>query len=151
MNDWRKEIEDALGAFVTVTKLAGDPISLDELKVEYLPAPHKPPSSLPAGKMAVYAFWWNDEWLKIGKAGPNSGPRYVSQHYTGSAMSTLAGSLENDSCMENVSGFDRLNPGEWIKKSTCRVNILISAQRRKEVLSLLEAFLHARLSPHYEG
>lgn len=151
MNDWRKEMEETLNAFVTVAELAGDPIRLDELQVEYLSAPHRQPSSLPNGKMAIYAFWWNDEWLKIGKAGPNSGPRYVSQHYTGSAMSTLAGSLANDPNMEQVEGFTPHFPGEWIKKSTCRVNILISAQRKKELLSLLEAFLHVRLNPRYEG
>ncbi len=151
MNDWRKEMEEALAAFITVVELAGDPIKLDDLQVEYWSAPHKAPSNLPAGKMAIYAFWWNDEWLKIGKAGPNSGPRYVSQHYTGSAISTLAGSLANDPRMQEVHGFDRQHLGEWIKRSTCRVNILVSARKRKEVLSLLEAFLHVRLVPRYEG
>jgi hypothetical protein len=124
MNDWRKEMQNALAAFITVTDLAGVPIRLDELQVEFLPAPHKQPSSLPSGKMAIYAFWSNDEWLKIGKAGSNSGPRYISQHYTGSAMSTLAGSLANDIHMNDVEGFDKLKPGEWIKKSTSRVNML---------------------------
>jgi hypothetical protein len=102
--------------------------------------------------MAIYAFWWNDEWLKIGKVGQKSQARYISQHYnTGSAMSTLAGALANDPRMEIVSGFDKQNPGAWIKNATCRVNILISSQRRREVLSLLEAFLHVRLNPKYEG
>lgn len=151
MSDCQKEMVDALNDFVTVADLAGEPIMLDELIVEFLPAPHRPPSHLPDGKMAVYAFWWNGEWLKIGKVGPNSNARYVSQHYSGSAMSTLAGSLANDPQMVNIKGFDRLKPDEWIKKSTCRVNILMSAGQRKEVLSLLEAFLHARLRPRYEG
>jgi hypothetical protein len=151
MNDWCEEIESALAAFVTVAALAKEPIRPDELKVEFLGAPHRPPSSLPAGKMAIYAFWWNGQWLKIGKAGPNSGPRYISQHYTGSAMSTLSGSLANDTRMYDVLGFDRQRPGDWIKKSTCRVNILVSSNRHKELLSLLETFLHARLRPIYEG
>jgi hypothetical protein len=151
MNDWRKDIEDALMAFVTVAKLAGEPITLDEFNVEYLPAPHKQPSSLPKGKMAIYAFCWNNEWLKIGKAGPNSNARYTSQHYTGSALSTLAGSLANDPHKCNFIGIDRQDLGRWIKKSTCRVNILIPDHRRKDLLSLLEVFLHSRLRPHYEG
>jgi hypothetical protein len=151
MNDWRKEMESALETFITVAKLAGEPVSLDELQVEFCSAPHKQPSSLPIGKMAIYAFWSNGEWLKIGKAGGNSGPRYVSQHYTGSAMSTLAGSLSNDPQMSQSTGFDKLDPGKWIKASTCRVNILISSNRRRELLSLLEAFLHTRLNPKYEG
>lgn len=152
MNDWRKEMDEALSVFVTVAELAGDPIGLDELQVEYLPAPHKPPSSLLHGKMAIYAFWWNDAWLKIGKAGSKSKQRYTYQHYnSGSAMSTLAGSLANDPRMGSIGGFDIQRPGDWIKNSTCRVNILMSVQRRKELLSLLEAFLHARLEPRYEG
>jgi hypothetical protein len=151
MNDWRKDIEDSLMAFVTVAKLAGEPITFDEFNVEYLPAPHKQPSSLPKGKMAVYAFYWNNEWLKIGKVGMNSGPRYSSQHYTGNALSTLRGSLIKDPRMKSINGFNNQNPGEWIKKSTCRVNILLPMQRRKELLSLLEVFLQARLKPRYEG
>jgi hypothetical protein len=151
MNDWRKDIEDALMAFVTVAKLAREPITLDELNIEYLPAPHKQPSSLPKGKMAVYAFCWNNEWLKIGKVGANSGPRYSSQHYTGNALSTLRGSLVNDPHMKRINGFNNQNTGEWIKQSTCRVNILIPDERRKELLALLESFLHARLRPLYEG
>lgn len=151
MKDWRDEIVSVLEAFVTVAELAGEHIKVDEIKVEILPAPHKQPPSLPSGKMAVYAFWWDGEWLKIGQVGPNSGARFTSQHYTGSAMSTLAGSLAKDPRMEQVIGFDKQNPGEWIKKSTCRVNILVPSQRRKELLSLLEAFLHIRLKPRYEG
>ncbi len=150
MNDWRKEMHDAIEAFITVSELAGEPISKNELTVEYLPAPHKP-TSLRKGKMAVYAFWWNNEWLKIGKAGPNSSPRYVSQHYTGSAISTLSGSLSTDPRMARIEGFDQTNLKEWIKKSTCRVNILIPSEKPKVILSLLEAFLHARLNPRYEG
>ena len=151
MNNWRFEMESALAAFVTVVELAGESLQLSDLTVEYLEAPHRQPSNLPTGKMAIYAFWCNGEWLKIGKAGPNSGPRYISQHYTGNAMSTLAGSLVKDSQMQEVAGFDIQNPGQWIKASTCRVNILILSHRRRELLSLLEAFLHVRLNPKYEG
>lgn len=152
MNDWRKEIEEALAAFVTVAELAGEPIRPGELQVECLPAPHRSPSRLPTDQMAVYAFWWEGEWLKIGKAGPRSQARYISQHYhAGSALSTLAGSLANDPRTQEVHGFDRQHPGEWIKRSTCRVNILVSSDRSKELLSLLETFLHVRLKPRYEG
>jgi len=102
--------------------------------------------------MAVYGFWNDGIWLKLGKAGPKSQARYTSQHYNkGNAQSTLAGSLTNDPQMRVVAGFDLQNPGAWIKVSTCRVNILLPSQRRKELLSLLEAFLHVRLRPRYEG
>jgi hypothetical protein len=152
MTDWRKEMEDALRAFVTVAELAGDPIGLGELQVEYLPAPHKPPTTLPHGKMAIYAFWWDDVWLKIGQAGKKSQARYTSHHYNpNSSRSNLAKSLINDPDMKNILESDTQNPGGWVKLSTCRVNILISAQRQKELLSLLESFLHVRLEPRYEG
>ena len=152
MSQWRDEINQALEAFITVTELAGDPVKTTEMAVDFLAAPHKPPSSLPAGYMAVYAFWWDGVWLKVGKVGPNSAARYISQHYNaGSAQSTLAGSLTHDPRIKTVAGFDPQEPGRWIKASTCRVNILIPAHRHKELLSLLEAFLHVRLRPRYEG
>ena len=152
MNNWRDEIEHALSAFVSVAELAGNPISVAEITVEYLPAPHRQPVRLPPGMMAVYAFWGDDVWLKIGKVGPKSNARYTSQHYNaGSARSTLAGSLVNDPCMQTVGGFDPLSVGAWIRESTHRVNILLPAPRQFALLSLLEAFLHVRLHPRYEG
>ena len=151
MNGWRKEMESALEAFIIVAELAGEPIRLDEIQVEFLPAPHKQPSNLPIGKMAIYAFWSNNEWLKIGQAGPKSAARYISQHYNpNSSMSNLAKSLANDIRMKDILKFDSHNAGQWVKASTCRVNILMPANRRQELLSLLEAFLHARLRPRYE-
>ncbi len=152
MNTWKNDIDSALADFVTVAKVAGDPVNIEDLRVEYLPAPHKSPSNLPTGKMAVYAFSWDGTWLKVGKVGPKSQARYVSQHYNaGSAQSTLAGSLIVDPKMSTIVGFDQHNPGAWIKASTCRVNILLPSSRNKELLSLLEAFLHVRLKPRYEG
>ena len=88
--DWRSEINDAVASFVTVAQLAGDPIAAHELIVEFHDAPHRQPSRLPAGRIAIYGFWVDGEWLKIGMAGPKSGPRYVSHHYHMKAPSTLA-------------------------------------------------------------
>ena len=152
MSDWRDEVESALGLFVTVAELAGDPISEVEMVREYLDAPHRPPTRLPAGKMAIYGFWGDGGWLKVGKAGPKSNARYTSQHYNaGSARSTLARSLANDPRMRLVKGFDPQDSGAWIKANTHRVNILLPSRRRKELLALMEAFLHLRLRPRYEG
>jgi hypothetical protein len=152
MSDWRNEIERALTDFLTVANLAGHPLSPNELECEYLPAPHRAPSRLPTGRMAVYCFWSGGSWLKVGKAGPNSQARYTSQHYNpASAPSTLAASLLRDGRMKTVDGFTDARPGDWIKASCCRVNILIPTQMRRELLSLLEAFLHVRLTPRYEG
>jgi hypothetical protein len=151
MTDWRGDLESALASFLAVAELAGEPVLPGDLRIEFLPAPHRRPSRLPAGTMAVYGFWGDGGWLKIGKAGPKSDARYTSQHYNaGSAISTLAGSLQNDPHMRRVADFDTDNPGVWIKAATHRVNILVSAQRPRELLSLLEAFLHLRLGPRYE-
>src|SRR5687767_6912787 len=122
MTGWREEVEQALHAFVGVAAMAGDPIARTEMEVEYLDAPHRPPSRLPIGKRAVYAFHGDGGWLKIGQVGPKSGPRYTSHHYNaGSAISTLAGSLVNDSRMLTVTGFDPDAAGIWIKAATHRV------------------------------
>ena len=102
--------------------------------------------------MGVYGFWYDDAWLKIGKVGPNSKNRYTYQHYNlGSARSTFPGSLMGDSKMAPIVGSDRSSINAWIRTSTCRVNILLPAKRQPELLSLLEAFLHLRLRPRYEG
>ncbi len=102
--------------------------------------------------MAVYGFWGHGSWLKIGKAGAKTKARYTSQHYNPeSAQSTLARSLMEDGRMKSCKDFNPEHPGEWIKASTHRVNILLDVKHGMELLSLLEVFLHARLKPRYEG
>jgi hypothetical protein len=151
MTDWKKDITDALADFCKVAALAGIHVELAQFDIEFLDAPHRPPRSLPAGKMAIYGFWNSGQWLKVGMVGPNSQARYVSQHYNaGSALSTLAGSLAHDQRMAEVEGFDATAPGAWIKSSCNRVNILLSATLGRELLALLEAFLHVRFNPCYE-
>jgi len=148
---WRDEVAGALDDFRAVTELAGAPISKTDLAIEYLDAPHRPPSSLPGGRMAVYGFWHDGDWLKIGQAGPNSQARYTSQHYNpNSAPSTLAASLTKDPRMAATAGFELARPGDWIKARCCRVNVLLPARHGKAVLALLEAFLHVRFQPRYE-
>ena len=102
----------------------------------------------------MYGFWFDSEWLKIGRAGTNSGPRYTSQHYTGSARSTLSGSLRQDEEMRKVAGVgedDLRGWAAWIERETSRANILLPAASDKMLVSLLEAYLHVRLRPKYEG
>ncbi|MDX8477012.1 hypothetical protein RFN28_00815 [Mesorhizobium sp. VK24D] len=148
---YRQDVEAALEAFSVVAQLGNSTLLRHELVVEYLDAPHRPPSRLPSGKVAVYGFWANGCWLKIGKVGSNSHARYTSQHYNpGSAPSTLAASLRGDEAMTTIAGFDAAFPGAWIKEYTCRANILMAADKPREMLSLLEAFLHLRLRPRYE-
>src|SRR5436309_10093554 len=101
--NWRSDIEKALREFA-----AARAFDLCVFEIEYLAAPHKPPSRLPPGKMAVYGFWLEGwRWLKIGKAGPNSSARYAYQHYNGRAGSTCAGSLQSDPNMPVFSWEDR--------------------------------------------
>jgi hypothetical protein len=67
------------------------------------------------------------------------------------AVRALAASLMRDARMKTVDGFINAIPGDWIERFCCRVNILVPAHLRPELLSLLEAFLHVRLKPLYEG
>ena len=148
MSDWRTDIEANLRAFCEEYDLSRNLFS-----TEYLPAPHMPPS-WPRGKMGVYAFWTGrlEEWLKIGKAGPNSQPRWTTHHYLiGCADSCLPESLRSDPEMSEVSELDRYELRAWIMRNTCRANILVSARVDQGILLRLEAFLHARLKPRYEG
>ena len=152
--DWEEEIRSALGDFITVSQLVRSEVSFRVEDVEFLPAPHRKPAGLPTGKMALYGFWFDGEWLKIGRAGTNSGLRYTSQHYTGSARSTLSGWLRQDESMRNITGLgedDLRGWAAWIERETSRVNILLPAASDKMLVSLLEAYLHARLRPKYEG
>ena len=82
MSDWRTEIDSAIKDFINVAELAHMKLNLDDFEIEYLEAPHTPPSNLPNGKMAIYGFWLDGKWLKIGMVGPKSKARYTSQHYS---------------------------------------------------------------------
>ncbi|MXZ00552.1 hypothetical protein F4Y93_07860 [Candidatus Poribacteria bacterium] len=138
--------------FLIVAKLGGIKIELDAVGIEILTMPHKPPSNLPKGKMAVYIFFTEKHVLKVGKAGPKSKARYTSQHYNpGSAPSTLAASILKDENAVQRYGLNELNVSDWIKERTNRVNLLLDANMEKWVLNLLEAFVQCRLKPVYEG
>lgn len=151
MSSCRAQMSSAVADFVEVARLAGGAVTAADIAIECLEAPHRP-SGLPAGKMAVYAFWGDGEWLKIGKVGANSDARYRSQHYAfGRARSSLANSLCNDTQIVARTGITPDSCTDWIKTHTHRCNLLISAQHPKSLLSLLEAFMHHRLGPRYEG
>lgn len=138
--------------FLRVAALAEARLDESEIEVETLKAPHRPPSRLPTGKMAVYVFSYGDTVLKVGKAGPNSGARYTSQHYNAaSAPSTLAASLLKDGDEIGASGLTVESAGDWIKKNTNRINFLLKTECGVPVLTLLEAFLQCRLKPRFEG
>ena len=48
------DADELISEFVRVAELAGLKINKGTLKIENLPAPHIPPSTLPAGKTGTY-------------------------------------------------------------------------------------------------
>lgn len=145
-------VDKSVADFLKAASLAGAILRPDQVEVEILARPHKPPTRLPGEKMAVYAFFLGDRALKVGKAGPNSQPRYSYQHYNASsAPSTLAGSLIRNPAVVGIEGIEASNIGRWIREHTDRVNFLLPEELGDPVLSLLEAFLHVRWNPVFEG
>jgi hypothetical protein len=143
--------QDIARDFTAAAALAGIPISASEIEIVELSAPHRRPSSLPKGKLAVYVFIYGDRCLKVGKAGQKSTARYCSQHYGINAPSTLAKSLLTNQSKIGVSGLIEGNVGEWICQNTRRVNFLLPSSYGIFLLSLLEAFVQCRLNPEFEG
>lgn len=144
--------DQALADFVAVAGLAGVALAADDIRIDALPAPHAPPTRLPAGQMAVYVFTHGDDVLKVGKVGPKSQARYTSQHYNpGSAPSTLAASVIADADRIGLGEADLAEIGNWIRTNVDRVNILLPAHLGVPILTLLESFLQCRLRPRYEG
>ncbi len=102
--------------------------------------------------MAVYSFFHDGICLKVGKVGAKSQARYVSQHYIpNSSMSNLAKSLLNSRDWVQRFSLTEQGIGPWIKESTDRINLILPDTAGLDVLSLLEAFLHCRWKPKFEG
>lgn len=138
--------------FVKVAYLAGIPLAEGTVTAEVLPAPHKPPRSLPPGKMSVYVFSWGEKCLKVGKVGPRSKARYTSQHYNSkSSNSNLAKSILKVKADLGLVNLDETSVGDWIKKNTDRTNFVFDESLGIPVLSLLESYLQCRLKPLFEG
>lgn len=148
MLDLRPHIND----FLDVARLAHHELAPEDIRLIEQPAPHRPPSSLPAGCFAVYIFFYRDgRCLKVGKAGPTSAPRYCSQHYGMNARSTVAKSLLKGQALLGLDGFLQETIRQWICENTERANLLLPAAKGPFVLSLLEAFMQCRLDPVFEG
>ncbi len=137
--------------FASVAALAGLSIPRGEIEVTLLPAPHRPPSSLPTGRFGVYVFMFGERCLKVGKAGPNSNARFCSQHYGTKAPSTLAKSLLKSGSSLGIAGLDPTNVKAWICENTTRLNFLMPVEHGIFALSLLESFVQCRLLPEFEG
>lgn len=135
----------------------------EDIQHEAQAAPHKP-HGLRTGKCAVYVFTLSEKYgsgcpagahrvLKVGKAGPNSNPRFVSQHYTGSARSTLAGSLRGCTILWPYIGLtaEPASVADWMKEHCDRDNFYLAGADCDRALRALEVFLRGHLGPVYEG
>lgn len=143
MNELKEKI-------MAVVKMAGTNISEDQLLIIDRGVPHQP-DGLPKDCFGIYSFEYNNEFLKIGKAGLNSNPRFRSHHYSpNSSQSNLAKSILNDYDFYSFN-LTNNNVGDWIKKNVRRIDFIIDVTLGIFVLNLIEAFLHTYLNPKYEG
>ncbi|MGQ0558869.1 MAG: hypothetical protein ACT4OE_04685 [Sphingosinicella sp.] len=145
-----QRLKEATHRFCQAASLAGASITDRHIRLEFAPAPHRPPASLPAGYMAVYAFFYRGHCLKVGKAGPNSGPRYTTHHYFQTAPGTLAKSLLAWEAAHHSIGC-KSDPKAWMTSSLGRANFLIPANLGPAALNFLEAFMQLELRPSFEG
>lgn len=142
--------KDLVKIILGISSMLGKPISEEKFEIVDLGLPHKP-TSLPKGKMAIYMFLYDNKFLKIGKAGPKSNARFYSQHYNPkSARSTLAASILADGLIANKS-ISESNVGVWIKENCYRIDILLDSDLGIFALELIEAALHYKYEPVYEG
>lgn len=142
-------VDELRSIIQTVSKYLGNVIPSESYEIILREKPHNP-CSLPSGKMAVYMFRYNDQFLKIGKVGPKSNARFQNQHYSPkSARSNLAKSILNDIKMVNIIG--KIPIDEWIKNNCDRIDIIIDENVPEFTLELIEAILHYKYRPKYEG
>ena len=146
----KRELDKFKTQLIKSLKLANVGVNDDQIEVIDNGCPHKT-STLPKGKMAVYAFFYDEKCLKIGKVGPNSNARYNSQHYyPESSKSNLAKSIISDKYFEKKGILiDKI--GIWIKENTQRVNIIMDKEIGILTLGFIESFSILYFNPKYEG
>ena len=143
-------MDDIKSILLEIARLADLQIKERQIEVLDRGCPHSP-SGLPRERMGIYLFKYEDTYLKIGKAGPNSNARFRSQHYTpGSSQSNLAKSILNDPSMDKFN-LNNENVGDWIKQNVQRIDILVDSSLSIFILDLFESFLHCKFKPKYEG
>lgn len=96
-------------------------------------------------------FVFGNQILKVGKVGTKSKARFKGHHYNPkSSDSNLAKSILQDENMMKY-GINVDNVGEWIKTNTRRIDIILDVELGIFVLELIEAVLHYKYEPIYEG
>ena len=135
VNDYKTQFNNLIQqASIAIDKQ----IDLKDYEIIDLGVPHIP-RGLPKGKMGIYSFLYNDQFLKIGQAYQNSGARFLSHHYNPQlAPSTLAASLLADRDFEGF-GISESNIKEWIKANCRRIDILMNSELGKFSLGFVEA------------
>ena len=109
-------ISDFDRIILEISSVLGKPIEKHKYRIIDRGVPHQP-KTLPLQMMGIDKFCYNGEFLKIGKAGPNSNARFLSPHHNPrSARSTLAASILQDDRMQGV-GINESNVGQWIRNN----------------------------------
>lgn len=143
------ELNELISDCVNMVSKLGTDLTPSDVKIINRGVPHTP-ESLPTHTMGIYMFYYKDHFLKIGKAGPNSNVRFKNNHYhPASSNSNLAKSiLIDEGFRDNV---DEHTVGQWIKDNTQRIDIIIDQKFGMFVLNFIEAALHLKYKPKYEG
>jgi hypothetical protein len=142
--------QEDIQSLVNAALLAGFEVDINNLQLLTWNAGAKThiPLALPIGFSAVYIFKHKYEYLKVGQAGRNSSPRYLSHHYHVTAPSTLAKSILKDPVYFKILGTQ--TPKDWIINNTTRYNILIPNIYNRNFVNFAEAFFILKCNPRFE-
>lgn len=141
-----EQLRDLLNRFLEIHGVQGVlPLPLD---IQFEAGPHRRPSPL-REERAVYLFFRDQEWLRIGQTGYSQ--RFTSQHYgTRRAASTFAADVWSNRAELGFDGAEN-QIDAWIFENFGRANIRIAIQYGDSMSRLMEAFLHHNLNPRFEG
>ena len=147
----KNEYEEIKTIFGQICTLLGETIDDNKIKIIYQKAPHKY-QKLPEHSMGIYMFKYKDEFLKIGKVNSKSNARFTSQHYNStSTRSNLAKSILENAEFCATHSITKDNIKEWMLQNLDRIDILLEDSLGVFALNLLEAILHYKYKPNYEG
>lgn len=142
-------IENIEKNIIMISQILGKPLDKGKILIDDRGIPHEP-RNLPKGKEAVYIFIYRDKFLKIGRVGKKSNPRFKNQHYSVSASkSTLANQILNNENFKKIVDMDNIEG--WIKHNCRRIDILLDANSGDFLTSMVEAILQYKYEPLFEG
>ncbi len=145
------EYENIKRILEQICTVLGESIDIDKIQIIRHSVPHKC-EKLPENSMGIYMFKYKDRFLKIGKVNSKSGARFTSHHYNPTSTgSNLAKSIlaDEDFCKTHL--LTEMNIKAWMKENLQRIDILLEDSLGVFVLNLLEACLHYKYKPIYEG